>query len=98
MPATFPKRFASALTAVSVAVLNDDALAHELGLPIAPIGKEPADDYDFLLSRTGDRLELQDRRDPQLKPMCLDFSDIERRPYAAGLSRRQPLARAVGKV
>lgn len=95
MPVPISKYVASTPTTASVAVVGDEALAHQLNLPLAT---EPVGAFDFLLLRNGDRLELHDRRDPQLKPLHLDFSDIERRPYAAGLSRRQPLARAMGKV
>jgi 16S rRNA (guanine1516-N2)-methyltransferase len=96
MPALIPKRVASGLATASVAVVGDDALARRLSLPAA--AEHDADAYDFLVRRNGERLELHDRRDPQLKPLHLDFSDLELRPYAAGLSRRQPLARAIGKV
>lgn len=36
-------------------------------------------------------------RDPRLGPVWVDFSHFDLRPYSAHLSRRQPLARALGK-
>ena len=36
-------------------------------------------------------------RDPQVGPVCVDFSHLDLRPYSPNLSRRQPLARALGK-
>jgi 16S rRNA (guanine1516-N2)-methyltransferase len=36
-------------------------------------------------------------RDPQVGPVCVDFSHLDLRPYSPHLSRRQPLARALGK-
>lgn len=79
----------------SIAVLGNDALARQLALPIAP---DAGADYDLLLAWSDDRVELRDRRDPKLKPLRVDFSDLDLRRYAAGLSRRQPLARAMGKA
>ncbi|MGA9033391.1 MAG: class I SAM-dependent methyltransferase [Sulfuricaulis sp.] len=35
--------------------------------------------------------------DPQMGPVCVDFSHLDLRPYSPNLSRRQPLARALGK-
>lgn len=88
-------RAASVHTTASVAVLGDDALAMELGLPTAA---DTADTHDFLLVRTSEHLELRDQRDPKLNPLWLDFSETDLRPYSATLSRRQPLARAIGKA
>jgi 16S rRNA (guanine1516-N2)-methyltransferase len=79
--------------AVTVAVRGNDALARELALPIA--GDDAA--CDLVLTWTDGALELRDLREPRLNPLRVDFSDAELRPYAAGLSRRQPLARAIGK-
>src|SRR5688500_10877552 len=95
MPASITKRVASLLPKASVAVVGNDLLASELNLPVAD---QQSDAFDFLLLHNGERLELRDCRNLQLKPLHLDFSDVEQRPYAAGLSRRQPLARALGKV
>ena len=95
MPSPAPKRIVCPPTAASVAVAGDVTLARELGLPHLDA---PADGYDFILVRNAARLELHDRRDPKLKPLHLDFADTELRPYAPALSRRQPLARAIGKV
>jgi 16S rRNA (guanine1516-N2)-methyltransferase len=79
----------------SVAVLGNEALAQELSLPGV---SATATGYDFFLVWANGKLELCDARDPRLNPLCVDFADIDRRPYAATLSRRQPLARAIGKA
>lgn len=95
MLSSIPQRVAATLARATVAVVGDDALAQALHLPTA---QPQTDAYDFLLIRNGATLELRDCRDAQLNPLRLDFTDIETRSYAAGLSRRQPLARAIGKV
>jgi 16S rRNA (guanine1516-N2)-methyltransferase len=87
-------RFVHAHATASVAVLGNDALARELSLPLA----SDAETCDFVLAQTDLHLELRDLRDPRLNPLCVDFSDVDLRPYAASLSRRQPLARAIGKA
>ena len=88
--------------AATVAVLRDtpaapraSALAHELKLPIVD-GHDPA--YDFLLAWNDEWWELRDRRDARLTPLHVDFINADFRRYRAGLSRRQPLARALGKA
>src|SRR6185436_15616036 len=78
-----------------VAVCGDAALAQELKLPLAA---ETDAGYDFLLVRDAAHLELRDCRDTKLNPLQVDFSDADTRRYSAGLSRRQPLARALGKA
>jgi 16S rRNA (guanine1516-N2)-methyltransferase len=90
-----PQRPVPLSARASVAVAGDETLARDLGLPCVDAD---ADTFDFLLIRNGEHLALHDRRDPRLKPLHLDFADAELRPYAAALSRRQPLARAIGKV
>ncbi len=75
----------------TIAVYGDDALAQSLDFPIA---RSVDDRYDFLLIATGERLELRDQRNAKLKPLSIDFTTLN----AAGLSRRQPLARAIGKA
>ena len=72
-----------------------EILARELQLPIAETGK--GDDYDLLLVLTPERLELRDNHDPRVGPVFVDFSGLDLRPYSRNLSRRQPLARALGK-
>lgn len=88
-------RAVSARTTATVAILGHAALAHELALPLA---SEANSGYDFVLAWTNERLELRDRRDPRLKPLYVDFTRADRRRYREGLSRRQPLARAIGKA
>src|ERR1043165_8350274 len=79
----------------SVAVSGDAPLAQALHLPVV---SEHASASDFLLAWTGAHLELRDCRDPKLNPLRVDFHDADFRRYSAGLWRRQPLARAIGKA
>lgn len=74
--------------------LRAGRLARELALPLAMAG-EP--DSDLQLVVTPEHLELQDARDPRQGPVCVDFCSLDLRPYSTNLSRRQPLARAIGK-
>jgi len=92
-------RLAAASIAVSAA--GDDGvktsaeeLARELGLPFVTAAEA---DFDLLLVVTPAHLELRNNRDPQMGPVCVDFSHLDLRPYSPNLSRRQPLARALGK-
>ena len=93
----------SRLAAASIAVsaTGDDGvktgaeeLARELALPFVAIAET---NFDLLLVLTAEHLELRDNRDPQVGPVCVDFSHLDLRPYGPNLSRRQPLARALGK-
>jgi len=93
----------SRLAAASIAVsaTGDDntktsaeELARELALPFVAIAEA---DFDLLLVLTAEHLELRDKRDPQVGPVCVDFSHLDLRPYSPNLSRRQPLARALGR-
>ena len=93
----------SRLAAASIAVsaTGDDGvktsaeeLARELGLPFVTAAEA---DFDLLLVVTPAHLELRNNRDPQMGPVCVDFSHLDLRPYSPNLSRRQPLARALGK-
>ena len=93
----------SRLAAASIAVsaTGDDGvktgaeeLARELALPFVTTAEA---DFDLLLVVTSERLELRDNRDPQVGPVCVDFSHLDLRPYSPNLSRRQPLARALGR-
>lgn len=95
MSPTAPHRTTLSRNAISVAVLDDAPLAQRLALPVA---NGPRDAHDFLLVRTADHLELRDQRDSKLTPLHVNFSDLDLRRYAATLSRRQPLARAIGKA
>ena len=99
LPVTGVSRRAAASIAVSA--MGDDGvktsaeeLAHELALPFVTTVET---DFDLLLVVTSGHLELRDNRDPQVGPVCVDFSHFDLRPYSPHLSRRQPLARALGK-
>ena len=69
-------------------------IAQELALPFVTAQDNR---YDLLLVLTAEHLELRDNRDPQVGPVCVDFSHLDLRPYSPNLSRRQPLARALGR-
>ncbi|MEW6330564.1 MAG: class I SAM-dependent methyltransferase [Pseudomonadota bacterium] len=69
-------------------------LAKELMLPLAETAEAG---FDLLLALTPEHLELRNRRDARMHPVCVDFSHLDLRPYSANLSRRQPLARAFGR-
>ncbi len=71
-----------------------EKLAHDLTLPWVAWGQTGA---DLQLVLTPERLELRDGRDPRLGPVYVDFSHLDLRRYGPNLSRRQPLARAIGK-
>ena len=99
LPVPGVSRLAAASIAVSAA--GDDGvktsaeeLARELGLPFVTAAEA---DFDLLLVVTPAHLELRNNRDPQMGPVCVDFSHLDLRPYSPNLSRRQPLARALGK-
>jgi 16S rRNA (guanine1516-N2)-methyltransferase len=97
MTALTPRRTTTHVNAhvnASVAVLGEESLAHELKLPLATEGSG----HDFILAWTDGRLELRDCRDPRLNPLHIELAGADFRRYRAGLSRRQPLARAIGKT
>lgn len=71
-----------------------EELARELGL--SAVSPENTD-FALLLVCAPARLELRDRRDPRIGPVYADFSHLDLRRYGHNLSRRQPLARAIGK-
>ena len=53
---------------------------------------------DFRAHRDGSAKKgAHHNHDPQMGPVCVDFSHLDLRPYSPNLSRRQPLARALGK-
>ena len=92
-------RLAAANIAVSAAgedsvKTNAEELARELALPFVTTAET---NFDLLLVVTAEHLELRDNLDPQMGPVCVDFSHLDLRPYSPNLSRRQPLARALGK-
>jgi len=68
-------------------------LAQQLGMEFAT---KPAPG-GLVLAYGQDGLELRDTRDRRTRPVCIDFTKIDVRPHCANLSRRQPLARAMGK-
>ena len=89
--------------AASIAVIAKGAdrdiaeeLARALALPCVTTTAAEAD-FDLLLVVTPAHLELRDNRDPQVGPVYVDYSHLDLRPYSPHLSRRQPLARALGK-
>jgi 16S rRNA (guanine1516-N2)-methyltransferase len=95
----------SRIAAASVAVIakgedsimnSAEELARSLALPFVTTTATEAD-FDLLLVVTPEHLELRDNRDPQVGPVRVDFSHLDLRPYSPHLSRRQPLARALGK-
>lgn len=86
---------------IRIAILTEDEsrreqaeiLSGNLGIPLA----ESAEDYDFLLVYTRDRLELRNCAAGAPGPLYVDFSstilDFRRR---RGGGRKEPLARAAG--
>lgn len=90
---------------VHLAVLleTDAAGAGEKARSLAAQLRTPLFDRDsslsaaeFLLVFTGERVELRERRSGT-GPIYVDFSTVDVRLYGRNLSRRQPLARAMGK-
>ena len=71
-----------------------EMLARALKVPLMTSGQTGP---DLQLVLTPERLELRDGRDPRIGPVYVDFSHLDLRPYSPNLSRRQPLARAIGK-
>jgi len=73
---------------------QSEMLASHLGLDFVTDSTAEA---DLMLTYNNDGLVLVDLRDRQTRPMRIDFNKVDVRPYGANLSRRQPLARAMGK-
>lgn len=69
-------------------------LAQTLALPLVQTSTTLS---GLFLAVTASGLELRDGRDPRWRPLRVDFTHLDLRPYSANLSRRQPLARALGK-
>lgn len=69
-------------------------LAQQLGVNFVA---ESETEADLVLAYGEAGLELRDMRDRRLRPVCIDYMKVDVRPYGANLSRRQPLARAMGK-
>ena len=89
-----PTSIAVSMTGEDNVRIKAEELAHELRLPLVTTAEA---DFDLLLVVTPECLELRNNRDPQMGPVCVDFSHLDLRPYSPNLSRRQPLARALGK-
>lgn len=73
-----------------------ERLAAELSLPME--AETPAGEAFLLLTVTVDGLELRDGASPRTKGVRADFNSIDLRTGAGNLSRRQPLARAIGRT
>lgn len=58
---------------------------------------EAEDDTELALVYGTTGLELHDLRGDRTRPVCIDFTKMDVRSYSRNLSRRQPLARAMGK-
>ena len=70
------------------------ALARQLDLPLT---YEIDRNSRWVLAYQDRRLVLRDAQDDKSHPMCINFAAQDLRPYGPNLSRRQPLARALGK-
>jgi 16S rRNA (guanine1516-N2)-methyltransferase len=73
-----------------------ERLAAELSLPLE--AETPAGEALLMLMVTEAGLELRDGASPRTKGVRVDFASIDLRTGAGNLSRRQPLARAVGRT
>ena len=71
-----------------------ERLAQALNLPLA--NASTASRYDLLLTYSAGRLQLQDLRRPRQRPVSIDVGGMNARRRTS-LSRRQPLALAVGR-
>jgi 16S rRNA (guanine1516-N2)-methyltransferase len=76
--------------------LRAERLAERLSLPLH-LGDATAE-AALLLTVTAEGLELRDGRAPRTKGVHADFTSIDLRIGAGNLSRRQPLARAIGRA
>ena len=70
------------------------ALAARVDLPLVEAADAPPEALHLVV--TDDRLELRDGREPSVKGVHALFAARSLRPGRGGLSRRQPLARAMG--
>jgi 16S rRNA (guanine1516-N2)-methyltransferase len=90
--------------APAIAVLLDDAdsaqhpraraLARRLVLPL--IESPAVAEVEYVLGFDGERLELRQASDRPGRGIAAEFSSIDLRRGSASLSKRQPLARAIG--
>ncbi len=69
-------------------------LADRLNLPL--VTADTAQPFQYLLVATPNRLELRENRGGTTRPLYVDTTVFERRRSTLNLSRRQPLARAIG--
>ena len=69
-------------------------LAEQLGLPL--VEREQVG-VAWALEYTDSALVLHDPRNNKSLPLCISFSTQDVRPYGPNLTKRQPLARALGK-
>jgi 16S rRNA (guanine1516-N2)-methyltransferase len=69
-------------------------LADRLNLPL--VTADTAQPFQYLLVATPNRLELRENRGGTMRPLYVDTTVFERRRSTLNLSRRQPLARAIG--
>lgn len=73
---------------------RSQALARHLGVPLTDeVGRSSR----WVLAYKDGRLVLHDVQDDKSHPLCINFAAQDLRPYGPNLSRRQPLARALGK-
>lgn len=74
-----------------------EQLSSKLGLPLIDLNHASLQDYDLLLVATGKRLELRETHQKSAGPVYVDFiSGPTAYRRISGVSRRQPIARAVG--
>ena len=96
VPNTRLPRQVVVLGSASDSAANERAMALADHLELRYISApEPETEFALVFGDTG--LELQDLRDDRTRPVCIDFTKMDVRPYSSNLSRRQPLARAMGK-
>lgn len=70
-------------------------LARDLNLPL--VSENGTGPFRYLLVRTAERLELRDNYSRRTQPFYVDLSSLHTPEASSNLSRRQPLARAMGK-
>lgn len=71
-------------------------LGQRLGLTVSDTGPEAESPAGLWLCWTDDGLELRDSESPASRGVRVDFSKRDFRPGSRSMSRRQPLARAMG--
>ena len=86
-----------AVTIDAAGVHESAARAHAQTMDLPFVTADQRHDYDLYLAHTVERLELRDGHDARVGPVYVDFTHLDLRSYGPNLSRRQPLARAMGK-